>query len=675
MKTLRLPPFLKVFLPLALAICAAFAFYGGARAERAVDELADRGELAVGMGASVLTGALDMVVGDLSALAGAPALRAALDSADQQAFARVAADWLSFSSGKRLYDQIRWLDERGVERLRVNYRDGRVRLAQAAELQDKGQRYYLREMLALPAGALYLSPLDLNIEDGRIEQPLRPMIRVGTVLADGRGAKRGLLLLNYRGQELLDRFKLAARAFDRVTLVDARGYWLRGASADDEWGFMLGRPERTLAQRAPAAWARIGEHAAGRALADDGLWIWRSVHPLPRSAEGAGPGDASYPWRVVAHQPPEALAAVRAGVWKGLAVPALLALLLAALGSWKLCAAWRGLARADEALREANRELRSRVEERTQALNLKVGALIESDMRYRTTFENAAVGIARVSPKGLFVEINPAFCALIGYSREQLLSQGFSFQRITHPDDLAEDEAQVARLLRGEAAHYAMEKRYIRKDGSEVWASLSVALVRDRDGEPRYFVSSVIDLSERKRLEAELLQMANSDFLTGLANRRHFMERLTDELARVQRGEPDEAAVLMLDLDLFKAVNDRHGHAVGDALLRHFSVVVGHELRRIDSIGRIGGEEFAIVLPAAGESASRAFAERLRERLAASPMSLGDAALAFTVSIGITTMTPADHCIDQVLARADRALYRAKQAGRNCVAYLPAVPD
>jgi PAS domain S-box-containing protein len=127
-----------------------------------------------------------------------------------------------------------------------------------------------------------------------------------------------------------------------------------------------------------------------------------------------------------------------------------------------------------------------------------------SEARYRATFDHVAVGIARVSTAGLFLEINPMFCRIIGYSQEEVLSQNFTFQQITVSEDLVQDMAQVQRLLDGNGDHYDMEKRYIRKDGAVVWVYLSVALLRDIDGKALYFISSVVDITARKQAEEKL---------------------------------------------------------------------------------------------------------------------------------------------------------------------------
>jgi diguanylate cyclase (GGDEF)-like protein len=170
-----------------------------------------------------------------------------------------------------------------------------------------------------------------------------------------------------------------------------------------------------------------------------------------------------------------------------------------------------------------------------------------------------------------------------------------------------------------------------------------------------------------QEMTVELRQLATTDFLTGLANRRAFMAKVGDELARLQRAPDQRAAMLMLDLDHFKHINDQHGHAAGDAVLQHFAQLAAVELRKNDMAGRVGGEEFAILLPGADVVSAQAFAERLRTRLRQNALDWQGRTIAVTVSIGIAALDHNDGSPDAVLVRADQALYRAKAGGRDQV--------
>lgn len=175
----------------------------------------------------------------------------------------------------------------------------------------------------------------------------------------------------------------------------------------------------------------------------------------------------------------------------------------------------------------------------------------------------------------------------------------------------------------------------------------------------------ISDISERKRIESELQVLASIDFLTQLSNRRHFMTRMEEELARVRGMESRRAAVIMCDIDHFKAINDRHGHATGDAVLKYFGSVLRDESRRDDTIGRVGGEEFAVILPEASIEEAVHFAQRVQQRLAERPLLHEGAAIPITISIGISAVHLEDASTHASLSRSDEALYRAKHSGRN----------
>ncbi len=180
-----------------------------------------------------------------------------------------------------------------------------------------------------------------------------------------------------------------------------------------------------------------------------------------------------------------------------------------------------------------------------------------------------------------------------------------------------------------------------------------------------YYVVTFWDVTEQRQLEAELRRLARTDALTGLPNRRSFMETA----AAVATRPIEPLALLMLDLDHFKTINDRFGHAVGDQALQAVTERCRDMLRDSDVIARVGGEEFAVLMPGTGRAAAVAVAERLREAVGRSRLPIGDGRVAITTSIGGTVAEPADTGVDVVLQRADRALYAAKAAGRNRVVF------
>lgn len=203
------------------------------------------------------------------------------------------------------------------------------------------------------------------------------------------------------------------------------------------------------------------------------------------------------------------------------------------------------------------------------------------------------------------------------------------------------------------------------KPGGGVRLSVGAAHAHDEIGSLANSANALIAATEQAL--AEIKALATTDPLTSLPNRRAFMEKMADELSRFQRHETAPASVLMLDLDHFKEINDRHGHAAGDAVLRRFGEILAAELRKIDAAGRLGGEEFAVVLPNTEATPAVFFAERLRRKLAEQLIEHEGHALNVTTSIGVAAMMLGDSRPEEVLARADHALYQAKAKGRNRV--------
>jgi diguanylate cyclase (GGDEF)-like protein/PAS domain S-box-containing protein len=288
---------------------------------------------------------------------------------------------------------------------------------------------------------------------------------------------------------------------------------------------------------------------------------------------------------------------------------------------------------------------------------------LPDDRLFESAFRHAAIGMCLVSLDGRFLQVNDALCRIVGYPRRELLA--LDFQTITHPEDLDIDLGRVKALIAGEIESYHLEKRYLHQDGSVVWILLTVSLVT-AEGRPQFFISQVQDISEPKRMRAELERLATTDGLTGLYNRRHITELAERELRRRDRHALD-LAVLVIDADHFKAINDRHGHLAGDMVLRALGRLLVEEVRETDLVCRWGGEEFVALLVGTDPDGARRAADRMVQRCAAHAVAHDGGSLRVTVSIGVTACGADEHDFERIVERADRAMYAAKQAGRNTV--------
>ena len=254
---------------------------------------------------------------------------------------------------------------------------------------------------------------------------------------------------------------------------------------------------------------------------------------------------------------------------------------------------------------------------------------------------------------------------IFNVTAEQAAADARVAEAVIHPEDL--DTYLASRAISAETLdRWQLQFRVMLPKLGERWREVDAKPHRLADGATVWH-GFIADITTHKQLERKLHNAAATDFLTGLPNRRHIMERMEQEFARTRRDPEALTAVLMFDLDLFKSINDRYGHAMGDEVLKHFSGILRLELRKVDSVGRIGGEEFCILLSGADMDDAALFAERVRARLAASPLHHGVTPVPVTVSIGIAAMRTDDATINNALSRADAALYQAKQCGRDRV--------
>nr|WP_243469298.1 EAL domain-containing protein [Streptomyces cinnamoneus] len=328
-----------------------------------------------------------------------------------------------------------------------------------------------------------------------------------------------------------------------------------------------------------------------------------------------------------------------------------------------------GFARALRERTLAEQEAVTRVARAAQAETEQ--ALRDSEARFRAVFEGAAVGVGVADVQGRITDVNDALVRMLGQS-----VTGRNVGELVHPDDPPECWSLYRELVRGDRDHYRLEKPYYRSDGSVLWTDLSVSLLRDASGAPRYQLAVMQDITERRLLRERLRYEVTHDSLTGLPNRTLFFERLDRALQTatsgegVRQGGPDAAGarfgLCYLDIDGFKAVNDSLGHAVGDQLL----VAVAERLRSCvraphELVARLGGDEFVALStgPAASGDAT-ALARRMLAALA-EPIHVGGRDLSVRASIGIVDGVAGEPGAAEVLRSADITMYRAKAAGGN----------
>jgi diguanylate cyclase (GGDEF)-like protein/PAS domain S-box-containing protein len=283
----------------------------------------------------------------------------------------------------------------------------------------------------------------------------------------------------------------------------------------------------------------------------------------------------------------------------------------------------------------------------------------DAEELFAIAFDQAGIGAGIIDLAGIPIRVNAAVCNLLGRPAHELV--GGNWDEFHHPDEMPIGQAMRARGIPGSDT-YTDERRFVRPDGTTVWGAFYSALVRDKAGAPLYYLTQLLDITERKRIESELAHQALHDSLTGLPNRALLTDRLDRGLSGSrQRGS--QLGVIFLDVDYFKVVNDSLGHGVGDHLLTEAVSRIESVVRPGDTVARFGGDEFVIVCDDVTVGETETIAERVRQAIDA-PWVIDGHELSVTASLGIVLAD--DHATsDSLLRDSDTAMYLAKGLGRN----------
>ncbi|MEN8444674.1 MAG: EAL domain-containing protein, partial [Cyanobacteria bacterium J06555_13] len=279
-------------------------------------------------------------------------------------------------------------------------------------------------------------------------------------------------------------------------------------------------------------------------------------------------------------------------------------------------------------------------------------------------FQLSPIGMTILDLSGGFLSANQSFCEAVGYSEIELIA--LTFTDLTHPEDVPLLRSLGEQLLAGDRQHFQVETRHWSKNEKPLHVGLTVTMVRDSQQRPICFLLQVVNLTERKWMEAQLRHRDFYDVLTGLANRALFVNRVEQAVIRLERNSSIQCAVLFLDLDRFKVINDSLGHTIGDQLLTALAGRLEACIRRCDTLARLGGDEFAILLEEIdGLDDALAVCDRIHSSLK-TPFKLSSYEVFANISIGVVCSSVGYEKSSDLLRNADTALYRAKGQGGNC---------
>ena len=506
-----LKTFLLLFLCLGALLGGMILIFYQTQTENHDHRLCGEEQHSVNLQHEVLRNHFTSIFSDLLFLAGQEELKAYLDEDSSTNLNLINSEYLTFSANKKIYDQIRYLDNDGLEVARVNFNNGQPASVPKGKLQSKQNRYYFTDALKLNKGEVFVSPLDLNIERGKVEEPYKPMIRFGTPVYDRNGINRGIVLLNYLGSNLINLIRdVGSVAWGQTMLLNADGYWLVHPEAGKAWGFMFeDKSHLSLAKQYPEIWNQMLAKDSDHLHTPQGVYVYTTIYMHDVSG-GITVNSDDYFWKIVSFVPTDNISSYVKDLKNNLLVLGTGLFLLAAVGSW-------------------------------------------------------------------------------------------------------------------------------------------------------YFA---LAMTRRKLHQAQLVNMAHYDALTGLPNRTLFFDRLNQSLHLARRYDRI-CALLYVDLDSFKQINDTLGHDAGDELLVKAGERMGVCCRASDTVARLSGDEFAILLTeVSGVEGAQILAEKV---LAAfnEPFSLQQGEARVGASIGIGMFPTHGTTLDQLMKSADKAMYLSKNRGEN----------
>ena len=291
-------------------------------------------------------------------------------------------------------------------------------------------------------------------------------------------------------------------------------------------------------------------------------------------------------------------------------------------------------------------------------------AIRSSELKYRKTFEHAAIGITQVDDAGRILEANDALCEILKYTRDELFS--LTYNKLIHPDDRYIGIDSRIALEKGNQDSICLNQRLLCGDGTVVWTKITMSSIDGLGPNSIRFIGIIEDVSEQQRLSEELSYQARHDDLTGLLNRRAFEGYLKEALLRAQ-NENFIHGLCFIDLDQFKIVNDTAGHIVGDQLLQQVTQLLSSHLRHGDILARLGGDEFGLILECCEPAQSLKLAEALRQALIDLPFIWEGKSYSIGCSVGVVPITATSGGVTELLRAADSACHMAKERGRNRV--------
>jgi len=518
--------------------------------------------------------------------------------------------------------QLRYIDKDGNEIIRIerNNPNQEAIIIDKQYLQNKADRYYFKEIMRLRDGEFWYSNLDLNVEYGKIEMPIKPVLRIGTPYYY-KGKKEGVLIINIFMEDFLE--SLVSSDIYNIFLVDKENYILVDTQHKNEWNRYLHKD------------LNLSKEYLNKLLKENKYYELDLKIGNQEGLKVIIVPSNDYIQTQVKENFYQFLWVILAVLFLSFPLSYLMSMVPAKLKS-----------KVDE----LNHKLKEEAKEKDVLLSLFDYS--DAVLFKWNNDENWSVSFVSKSVENL-----------LGYARHDFETNEIPYASCIHSDDIGRVQREVEDAVADGVYFFTHEPyRVITKNKKIKWILDNTVIVRNESNEIINFVGYLTDITEIKEKEVELENLARVDQLTKISNRLYLDEVLMSQYYRFNRYS-EECSIILVDIDYFKAVNDKYGHLVGDKVLIEFANLLKKSIRKDDIVGRWGGEEFLIILPHTNLKKAALLAEKLCKTVAEHEFSVVGHK---TASFGVATFVhglSVEQCVDL----ADEALYEAKEAGRNMV--------
>ena len=630
----------KFFIPIfIILILGGFYTYQGEK-KREVDKLYAEEHFTISQSEHIIQQDLKALQEQISILSHAPDTIDAVNQFNSKSVAKAAKFFFEVAKSKKAFNQIRLIDTSGQEHIRVNQTKSGPVIVPSNSLQNKSKRYYFQQAIKLNGHQTYYSRIDLNVENGKIEVPYRPMLRVAKTVIDTKGEKRGIVIINYSAQSIINNFIsfFAHTAVKSGMLLDGKGYWIKDTNPSNEWGFMFGK-KRTFATIHPNLWSKMKRNSEGQFKAPEGLLTYTKMS-INSGQDTSNPLNTIY---LVSLVPPSKIKNLSSPVFFKIWGSVFILTIISIFGSSQI----------------AKHQLRAEKSRRKLALNSQKDHLLNAMIE----------GVIGLDSNGNCIFANQSALHLMGYSEKQLTANHFQDLVVVKKDSVqGKNNLQdnlISNLLTN-GAELESEALLLKRDGSLLPTHLMGRQMYDETNNLTGAVISFLDLSNEFEAKEKIHQLSNYDRITNLPNHKLTTELINEQLDALSKD--DSAILITIDIDRFSNINSSLGFEAGNIILSELAKRLKNYFMTNAVVGRIGPDEFAIYIPESDSYNRLKYIELLTD-LISFPIHFLETDYTINCSIGACVLSNDTQNALHAIQNAELAMTRAKKASGDNIQF------